>query len=168
MGEEFRMNTYTFEEQGYPAAAMGETRGFVAVWESDGQDGSGYGVFGEVGPKAGSADFTDNGFVDFGDYCVLGEEWGRNENPLTADLIDDNEINEKDLAAFCEQWLTPCYECSEVDIYIDGKIDFKDYARWAADRSKEGPNLAGDITGNGIVDMADLKALTFHWLRVCP
>ncbi|MHC4497715.1 MAG: hypothetical protein ACYS21_01220, partial [Planctomycetota bacterium] len=140
---------------------------FISVWESLGQDGSGYGVFGEMGPKAGSADLNDDGFVDLRDYCVLGEEWRKEENPLEADLIDDNKIDEKDLAAFCGQWLRPCYECSEVDVYTDGRIDFKDYAVWAANRAKQGPNLDGDITGNGIVDMADLKALAFHWLKTC-
>jgi len=59
-----------------------------------------------MGPKTGSADFTGDGFVNFRDYCVLAEEWRKNENPLTADLIDDNEINEYDLAEFCYQWLT--------------------------------------------------------------
>lgn len=32
-------------------------------------------------------------------------EWQKNENPLKADLIDDNRIDEQDLAAFCQQWL---------------------------------------------------------------
>ena len=31
----------------------------------------------------------------------------------------------------------------------------------------KGPNLDGDITGNWVVDMADLKVLVFHWLENC-
>ncbi len=81
-------------------------------------------------------------------------------------MIDDNKIDEQDLAAFCKQWLTPCYKCNEVDIHSDGKIDFKDYALWAGNYLKQGP-LGGDITGNGIVDMTDLKALVFHWAQTC-
>jgi hypothetical protein len=166
-GDQFRVNTYLPNDQRCPAAAMSNSGRFIIVWESRDQDGSGYGVFGEMGPKAGSADVGEDGFVDFSDYCVLGEEWRKEENPLEADLIDDNKIDEQDLAAFCLQWLRPCYECGEVDVYTDGKIDFKDYARWAANRGKLGPGLAGDIDGNGIVGLSDLKALVFHWLKGC-
>jgi len=96
----------------------------------------------------------------------LAEEWLKEENPLNADLVDDNKINELDLGALCQQWLKPCYQCSQTDIYNDGKIDFKDYAILAANWLKPGP-LEGDITGNGTVDMADLKVLVFHWLENC-
>jgi hypothetical protein len=85
---------------------MGQIGQFVAVWQSAGQDGSGYGIFGEIGPLVGSADFTGDGFVNFLDYCVLAAEWQKSQNPLSADLIDDNRIDEQDLAAFCDQWLT--------------------------------------------------------------
>ena len=105
--------------------------------------------------------------MNFRDYCILAKEWLKEGNPLRADLIDDNRIDGQDLAAFCEKWLTPCYECDEVDIYSDDKIDFKDYCLLAANWKKCGPNLNGDFTGNGIVDLADLKALTFHWAKTC-
>jgi len=59
------------------------------------------------------------------------------------------------------------YSCSEADIYTDGKIDFKDYSVLANDWLQEGPNLDGDITGNWIVNMSDLRALTLHWLNSC-
>jgi hypothetical protein len=55
----------------------------------------------------GSADFSGDGLVDFRDYCILSEEWLREENPLAADVIGDNRINEHDLTEFCRQWLTP-------------------------------------------------------------
>ena len=167
MGDEFLVNTYVVEDQKFPAIAMGEGGEFVTVWQSDGQDGSGYGIFGEFGPKICCADFDGDLFVNFRDYCVLAEEWLKEENPLKADLIDDNKIDEQDLAHFCKQWLTPCHRCNEVDVNSDGKIDFKDYALLSANWLKQGPNLAGDITGNGTVDMADLKALVFHWAKNC-
>ncbi len=106
IGDEFQVNTHALDDQKYPAVAMKENGEFLTVWQSDGQDGSGWGIFAELGPKAGSADFTGDGFVDFRDYCVLAEEWRKSENPLTADLIDDNKIDEQDLAEFCYQWLT--------------------------------------------------------------
>jgi hypothetical protein len=167
IGDQFRINTYVPEDQRYAAVAMSGTGTFVAVWESYRQDGSGYGVFGETGPKAGSGDLTDDGFVDFKDYCVVAEEWGSENSALKGDLIDDNRIDGQDLGAFCGQWLTPCRACSEVDINNDGKIDFRDYAKWAGNWLRQGPDLDGDVTGDGIVDGTDLKRLVFHWLRMC-
>jgi len=167
LGDQFRVNTYIVDEQRYPAVVIKEDGEFVTVWQSDGQDGSEYGIFGEFGPKKGSAEFTGDGFVNFRDFCVLAEEWRKEGNPLEADLVDDNRIDEQDLEAFCEQWLTPLYECSEVDIDSDGKIDFRDYAFLAGNWLKQGPGFDGDITGNGIVNMADLKALLFHWPQTC-
>jgi hypothetical protein len=123
-------------------------------------------VFAQMGPRVGSADFTGDGFVNFRDYCILAEEWLKIENPLTADLIDDNKIDQCDLNAFCDQWLSFCYDCNDVDIYTDGKIDFKDYCLWAQGYLQKGP-LKGDVTGDGTVDWADLKALTLHWAKTC-
>lgn len=106
IGDEFQVNSYITGDQRNPAVAMDEASQFVAVWQSDGQDGSRYGIFGQFGPIVASADFTGDGFVNFLDYCVLAAEWQKKQNPLSADLIDDNRIDEQDLAAFCYQWLT--------------------------------------------------------------
>ncbi|HEX2463391.1 MAG TPA: hypothetical protein VHR17_02125 [Thermoanaerobaculia bacterium] len=46
-GEEFQVNTYTTGTQGRPAAAINATGDFVVAWQSIGQDGSGYGIFGQ-------------------------------------------------------------------------------------------------------------------------
>jgi hypothetical protein len=59
IGPEFRVNTFTTGNQGVPSAAF-HPGGFIAVWESDGQDGSGKGVFGRV---PGGAEFRVNTFV---------------------------------------------------------------------------------------------------------
>ncbi|MBA7689687.1 hypothetical protein ES703_98195 [subsurface metagenome] len=166
IGDEFRANTYVVDDQKYPAVVIKNNGEFITVWQSSGQDGSDYGIFGKIGPAAHSADFTGEGFVNFRDFCILAEEWLKVGNPLTADLIDDNRIDEQDLQAFCRQWLTPCYSCSQVDIDSSGKIDFKDYSFWASGYLQQGP-LDADITGNGFVDMADLKVLLFHWPQTC-
>ena len=167
LGDEFGVNTYVVGDQRYPDVALRGNSGFVTVWQSDGQDGSEFGIFGELWPKTCCADFTGDGLVNFHDYCALAEEWLKEGNPLKADLIDNNRIDEQDLGAFCEQWLMPCYQCNEVDINDDGKIDFKDYAFLAGNWLKQGPGFDGDITGNGIVNMADLKAVAFHWGQTC-
>ena len=110
LGDEFQVNTYMADDQKRPTVAMGQNRNFVMAWQSYGQDDSDYGVFGETGQIVGSADFNNDGFVNLRDYCILAEEWLKSEEPLTADLVDDNKIDEQDLAEFCYQWLTFCEE----------------------------------------------------------
>jgi len=105
IGDESQLNACTTGDQRNPAVAMGQIGQFVAIWQSDGQDSSRYGIFAEIGPIVGSADFTGDGFVNFLDYCVLAGEWHKDEKPLEADLVDDNRIDEQDLVAFCQQWL---------------------------------------------------------------
>ncbi|UWQ90485.1 hypothetical protein K3727_17190 [Rhodobacteraceae bacterium M382] len=45
VGEEFRINTYTNNDQWQPAVSGFETGGFVVTWTSEGQDGSEGGVY---------------------------------------------------------------------------------------------------------------------------
>ena len=47
VGSDFRVNTYTSGNQWYPAVAMNPAGDSVIVWGSNGQDGSGYGVYGQ-------------------------------------------------------------------------------------------------------------------------
>ncbi len=44
LGTEFQVNTYTTGTQTYPEVAMNAGREFVVAWQSEGQDGSGYGI----------------------------------------------------------------------------------------------------------------------------
>jgi hypothetical protein len=48
VGSEFQVNTWTTDYQWYPSITSLSNGGFVVVWESDGQDGSGYGVYGRI------------------------------------------------------------------------------------------------------------------------
>jgi hypothetical protein len=47
LGPEFRVNTYTTSVQTDPSVAADSAGNLVVVWHSLGQDGSGYGVFGQ-------------------------------------------------------------------------------------------------------------------------
>ncbi|MFW8637503.1 beta strand repeat-containing protein [Cribrihabitans pelagius] len=62
-GGDIQANTYTTDAQRSPSVAMLEGGGFVTVWHSRFQDGSGFGIFGqrfnEVGAKVG-AEFQVN------------------------------------------------------------------------------------------------------------
>ncbi len=48
VGSEFRINSYERDSQLEPAVAALNGGGFVVVWSSFGQDGSGYGVYGQI------------------------------------------------------------------------------------------------------------------------
>ena len=52
---EFRVNTYTTNDQMYPAIAGLINGGFAVTWAGDGQDGSGYGIYGERYDASGVA-----------------------------------------------------------------------------------------------------------------
>lgn len=52
-GPEFAVNTYTTNSQAHPRLSIDPSGGFVVVWESYGQDGSGFGVIGRRYDSAG-------------------------------------------------------------------------------------------------------------------
>ena len=54
LGPEFQVNSYTPNSQAGPAVAADDSGNFVVVWESGGQDGATYGVFGQRFNSAGS------------------------------------------------------------------------------------------------------------------
>src|SRR5262245_43799073 len=47
IGPEFRVNTYTTAGQTAPSVSADPEARFIVVWQSNGQDGSGFGVFGQ-------------------------------------------------------------------------------------------------------------------------
>jgi hypothetical protein len=48
VGSEFQVNTWTTDSQEYPSITSLSNGGFVVVWQSDGQDGSSWGVYGRI------------------------------------------------------------------------------------------------------------------------
>ena len=66
VGGEFQVNTYSTDTQGYPSVTALSDGGFVVVWQSYGQDGSGYGIYGQrfdaSGEPAGD-EYLINSFV---------------------------------------------------------------------------------------------------------
>jgi len=167
LGDEFSVNTYTVDDQKYPASLMKKTGDFITVWQSKGQDGSGYGIFAQDGPNILSADIAIDGFVDLMDYSLLAGEWEKQEDNLAGDLVDDNIVNANDLAAFCRQWLTPRWKCTKLDLNGDGKINLVDYCLWADNFLKKGPEQIPDINKDGIIDWMDLQAISFNWACDC-
>lgn len=75
-GEEFRVNTYTTGWQSFPAIAGFPGGGFVVAWQSEGQDGSGSGIFAQrVRIALFTADFEG------GDLCAWSESTGGGSCP---------------------------------------------------------------------------------------
>nr|WP_286186698.1 S8 family serine peptidase [Geitlerinema sp. P-1104] len=67
VGSEFQVNTYTDNWQVGPSVTDLPDGGFVMTWNSDGQDGSGYGVFGQRYDSNGNAigsEFQVNTYTD--------------------------------------------------------------------------------------------------------
>src|SRR5262245_25535333 len=60
LGPEFRVNTYTTDEQMFPAVAADANGRFVIVWNSWGPDGDTYGVMGQL--------FNPDGTPDGGEF----------------------------------------------------------------------------------------------------
>jgi hypothetical protein len=54
LGGEFRVNSYTTGHQRYPSVASEGSGNFFVAWESDGQDGSGLGVYAQLYSNAGA------------------------------------------------------------------------------------------------------------------
>ena len=111
VGNEARLDSLVINDQKYPVVVVSPGAKFVAAWQSYGQDGSGYGIFATSSARMCAADFSDDGFVNFRDYCVLADEWLETGDSLRADLIADEIISPPDLAEFCRNWLSPCQAC---------------------------------------------------------
>ena len=61
-GGEFQVNTETFDDQGSPMIAIDPSGNFVVVWQSNGQDGSSFGIFGQR--------FSSTGLPQGGEFQV--------------------------------------------------------------------------------------------------
>lgn len=60
VGDEFHLNTCMEADQRSPAVAMGRDGRFLTVWQSEDQDGSGFGIFGTIDFLMNPVDFNCN------------------------------------------------------------------------------------------------------------
>ena len=104
IGSEFRLNTFMEKDQKNPDIVLYDNGKFIAVWQSDEQDGSDWGIFGSSGSFTTVADLNADGVVDFRDYSFLAYSWGK-EDTLLSNLVGDDKIDGLDLAEFCRRWL---------------------------------------------------------------
>lgn len=95
VGGEFQVNSFTTQIQSKPALAMDDSGNFIVVWESNGQDGSVFGIFGQRFDASGvpqGAEFQVNTYttgmqntpavaVDgSGDFVVVWQSYGQDGN----------------------------------------------------------------------------------------
>ena len=111
LSNDVRLSSMTLNEQKYPDVAILLNGNYMAAWQSYGQDGSGYGIFATSSARVCPADFSNDGFVNFRDYCMLAEKWLLVGESTAVDLIDDDTIAGLDLTEFSDSWLSPCREC---------------------------------------------------------
>lgn len=104
LGGEFQANTYTLDDQIDPDVATDEAGNFIVVWQSDFQDGSGNGIFGQRfaadGTRQGS-EFQVNEVTvgDQGAPAVAGDPTGR----FLVTWVDDG-LDGDDLGVFGRQF----------------------------------------------------------------
>jgi hypothetical protein len=78
-GAEFRVNTYTTGQQGFPVVASDAVGNFVVAWNSQGRDGSSYGIgaqrFGGLRPVALEVDRLGNHVLEPGETVDVAPAW---------------------------------------------------------------------------------------------
>jgi hypothetical protein len=76
---EFRVNTFTLGDQSTPAVASDPHGNTLIVWQSDAQDGSGLGIFGQryggLRPVALEVDTSGNRVLEPGETVVVRPSW---------------------------------------------------------------------------------------------
>lgn len=81
--EEFQVNTYTTNYQGNTSVAAAETGEFLVVWESEGQDQSDGGIFGQIYDAAGQA---------VGDEIQINDTTAADQNDVRIAALDDGFV----------------------------------------------------------------------------
>jgi hypothetical protein len=75
----FRVNTYTLGDQNRPVVALDAIGNSMVVWQSNGQDGSGLGVYaqrvGGLFPTALAVQDGGNGILEAGESAVVSPTW---------------------------------------------------------------------------------------------
>ena len=84
IGREFQVNTYTSGSQRFPSVAILKDGNFISIWQSDGQDGSFYGIFGQL--------FDANGTKIGSEFLVNNYTLNDQQYPSVASLQDGNFV----------------------------------------------------------------------------
>ena len=93
LGSEISLNTYTTSDQNVPRISS-DGGGLVAVWQSLGEDGDDWGVFGRrqiLGPGRLTVDFQGDGVLEPGEVAIVAPSWSNDTHAaieLTGSVSD--------------------------------------------------------------------------------
>ena len=103
-------------------------------------------------PEGLTGDFDSNGKVDYNDYKVWEESYGKQGSGLSADANKDGVISGADFTI----WNDTFRDMRKHGDYDgDGKVDSADYQVWSDSFGQSGKFLLADGNGDGIVSGAD-------------
>ncbi len=105
LGSQMQLNEVAVGKQRSPDVAITADGAPLAIWESNDQDGSGYGLFGRIAPLLPVADLNADAVVDFRDVGILAHSWCTVDESGWGDLTGDTWIDARDLKVLCHQWL---------------------------------------------------------------
>ena len=142
-----QVNTYTTSYQTTPAMARLADGGYVTIWQSDGQDGWGYGMFGQ----RFAADGTRV------EMCIRDKEFRLNTYtsssqyvPVLAALKDDAATSGTNETGFVAVWESYWQDGDYMGVYGQ---------RFASDGSKVGDEFRVHTTGAGSQGRPDVAVL---------
>ncbi|MBA5778217.1 cadherin-like domain-containing protein, partial [Stappia sp. F7233] len=151
IGSEFRINSYTPNEQSRPSVTALEDGGFVVAWHSNGQDGSGYGVFRKIynadgTERIGPSYIEGSGAVAFATNLTISDV---DSTTLVGATIDiDNFVAGQDVLTFNNQnGISGFFDGSSGTLTLSGNATVTAYQ--AALRSVGYLNTSNDPTGTG-------------------
>jgi VCBS repeat-containing protein len=103
VGNEIQINTYTNSEQKYLDVTSLEDGGYIIAWSSNGQDGSGYGIYAQRFDKDGNKWRHDNTLVasegEFIIIDVLANDSDIDNDTLSIENIGEVVLNDKTVAS---------------------------------------------------------------------
>ena len=140
VGSEFQVNTYTTGDQHRPSVAMDASGNFVIAWQSDGQDGSAYGVFAQRYDSAGTAvgsEFPVNTFTS-----------GWQSDPSVGMVANGNFV-----IAWQSYGQDGFYGGIYAQMYDSGgnMVDSEFQVNTYTTRSQSDPSVAMDASGNLVI-----------------
>ena len=150
-GAEFQINTYTPSEQQFPEVVGLDNGGFFVVWQSSGQDGSGWGVYGQRYDAAG---------VAIGGEILINEHTSGNQYVATVAALEGGGI--------AVSWSTDSQDGSSWGIYqrvylptphdLQGSTGNDVLYGGEGDDTLQGLAGADNLDGGAGIDTADYSA----------
>ncbi|MEN0049100.1 MAG: T9SS type A sorting domain-containing protein [Bacteroidota bacterium] len=136
LGGEFQVNTYTTDNQTDPSVATDQDGSFVVVWESDGQDGSDSGIYGQRYNNDGTLngeEFQVNTYTNDGQINPSIATDGNGDFIVT---WDSYEQDGSDYGVYAQRYSS---ESCKGDLVLPNEVIEQDtiYADWASIESRQ-------------------------------